>query len=255
MNTDKELSYREYIMRENNAFHAPYYPEFAFYIAVKNGEVDRVSQLCRNTFSEKSGFGKLSDNPLQNMKYHFVVTAALIARHCIEGSMEHEIAYSLSDVYIQKADRCTSIAQISKLHTAMTMDYAQRMKQIRKKQIFSRQIVKCVDYIYNNLHKRILMTDLAQYTGLNPSYLSRLFKKETGVTVTEYIQGKKIETARNMLQFSSYLPSQIASILAFPSQSYFIAVFRKKTGMTPKKYQDTCFRETGLSESINGYCR
>ncbi|NLO41105.1 MAG: hypothetical protein GX115_16760 [Ruminiclostridium sp.] len=100
MNIDKELSYREYIMRENNAFHAPYYPEFAFYIAVKNGEVDQVSQLCRNAFSDKSGFGKLSDNPLQNMKYHFVVTAALIARHCIEGRMEHEIAYSLSDVYI-----------------------------------------------------------------------------------------------------------------------------------------------------------
>lgn len=176
MNTDRELSYREFIMRENNAFHAPYYPEFAFYIAVKSGEVNQVSQL----------------------------------------------------------------------HTAMAMDYAQRMKHIRKKQIFSRQIEKCIDYIYNNLHKRILMTELARYTDLNPSYLSRLFKKETGVTVTEYIQGKKIDTARNMLQFSSYLPSQIASILAFPSQSYFIEVFRKKTGMTPKKYQDTCFRETGL---------
>ncbi|MBP7177111.1 MAG: AraC family transcriptional regulator [Thermoclostridium sp.] len=248
MNTNRELSYREFIMRENDAFHAPYDSEFAFYIAVKNGEVNKVLQMCGNEFSDKGGFGKLSDNPLQNMKYHFVVTAALIARHCIEGRMEHETAYSLSDVYIQKADRCTSIAQVSQLHKVMSLDYTQRMKQIQKKQIFSRQIVKCVDYIYNNLHKRILITELAQYTGLNPSYLSRLFKKQTGVTITEYIQNKKIETARNMLQFSSYLPSQIASILAFPSQSYFIEVFRKKIGMTPKKYQDICFRETGLNE-------
>ena len=57
MNIDKELSYRDNIMRENNAFHAPYYPDFVFYIAVKYGEVVQVSQLCWIAFSDKSGFG------------------------------------------------------------------------------------------------------------------------------------------------------------------------------------------------------
>ncbi len=238
MNTDKELSYQEFILRENNSFHTPCNSEFAFYVAVKNGEIDKVSQLCKDEFSDKRGLGKLSDNPLQNVKYHFVVTAALIARYCIEGGMEHEAAYSLSDVYIQRVDKCTLIKQISQLHTEMSMDYTQRMKKLRKNRVFSKQIVECIDYIYSNLHKKILITELAQYTGLNPSYLSRLFKKETGITVSEYIQIKKIETAKNMLKYSSYLTSQISSILAFPNQSYFIEVFRKRTGMTPKKYQD-----------------
>lgn len=247
MNEEKELSYREFILRENNSFHAPFGPEFSFYVAVKNGDVNKVLQLCKDEFSNKNGLGILSDNPLQNMKYHFVVTTALIARYCIEGGMEHEAAYSLSDVYIQMADKCPSIAQISQLHTTMTMDYAKKMKNLQKNRVISKQVVKCIEYIYNNLHKRILISELAEVTGLNASYLSRLFRKEMGFTVTEYIQIKKIETAKNMLKYSNYLLSQIATILAFPNQSYFIEVFKKRVGMTPKKYQDMCFRETGIN--------
>ncbi len=250
MDTYKELCYREFILRENHAFHAPYNQEFDFYFSVKNGDISRVSQLCRDEFSNKKGLGKLSDDPLQNMKYHFVVTAALIARYCIEGGMEHETAYSLSDLYIQEADKCISALQISKLHTAMSMDYTKRMKDIHKSRIFSKRIVKCIDYIYDNLHKRILVSELAQYAGINPSYLSRLFRNETGVTLTEYIQTRKIETAKNMLKYSEYIPPQIAAILAFPNQSYFIEVFRKRAGMTPKKYQDKHSKETGINAGI-----
>ena len=194
----------------------------------------------------KSGFGKLSENPLQSIKYHFVVTAALIARYCIEGGMEHETAYSLSDLYIQKADRAESLSRISRLHKEMSADYAQRMKALRKSRIYSKPIVKCIDFIYDNLHKRITIAELAECAGISESYLSRLFRKETGQTVTDYISGKKTEAAEKMLRYSDYLPSQISNILAFPNQSYFIRVFKKKTGMTPKKYRDEHFRKTGL---------
>ena len=64
--------------------------------------------------------------------------------------------------------------------------------------------------------------------------------------MTEYIRDRKIETAKNMLKYSEYRPSQIAAILAFPNQSYFIDIFGKAVGMTPKKYQDKYFREIGI---------
>lgn len=246
MNTDEELSYREYIMRESDEFHAPYNPDFEFYIAVRNGDIDKVAELSKTEFTEKSGFGKLSENPLQSIKYHFVVTAALIARYCIEGGMEHDAAYNLSDLYIQKADKASSFRQISQLHKEMSRDYTQRMKALRKNRIYSMPVVKCVDYIYDNLHKRILISELADYAGISESYLSRLFRKETGQTVTAYISGKKIEAAENMLKYSDYHPSQISNILAFPNQSYFIRVFRSNTGMTPKKYRDMHYRKVGI---------
>ena len=84
---------------------------------------------------------------------------------------------------------------------------------------------------------------LADYVKLNPSYLSRLFKQTTGVPVSVYIQSKKVADARNMLKYTDFSVSAIASILAFPTQSYFIEVFKKYEGMTPKQYREPCFRE------------
>ena len=249
MNIDKEWSYKEFIMRENNIIHAPYSSEFDFYLAVKSGDVNKVTMLCESAFTDKNGLGQLSDNLLRNCIYHFIITVAMIARYCIEGGMEHEAAYSLSDFYIQKADKCTTADQISRLHSIMVIDYTKKMNALKKDKICSKPIVKCIDYIYDNLHTRITVELLANYVGLNPNYLSILFKKETGVSISMYIQIQKIETAKNMLKYSDYSSSQIASILAFPTQSYFIEVFKKLVGLTPKKYQDLFFRETEINSS------
>ena len=54
-----------------------------------------------------------------------------------------------------------------------------------------------------------------------------------------------------MLIYSEYSPVEIATILCFPNQSYFTNVFRKKTGMTPKKYQQKHFRSTPIGEKTS----
>ena len=235
MQLKKELVYREFVQRENNLLRAPYNPEVSFYTAIKEGDVAKVEQLCQESLLDKEGLGTLSDHYLQNIKYHYVITTAIIARYCIEGGMELSNAYSLSDFYIQKADRCK-------------MDYAKRMRNLRKSKISSLHIAVCLDYIYDHLHTHITAEQLAKLTGLNISYLSRLFKKETGQTISNYIRDKKIETAKNMLLYSDFSPSEIASILAFPSQSYFTEVFRKTTGVTPRKYQESFLRTTALGK-------
>lgn len=242
MRYHKELIYREFVQRENNFLHAPYNPELEFYSVIKSGDIEKTRELCEESLLDKKGLGTLSENTLRNYKYHFVITTALVARYCIEGGMELPTAYSLSDFYIQKADRCTTIEDVAALHPDMCMDYAKRMRNMRKHKICSKPIAICVDYICDNLHTRITIKTLSELVNLNESYLSRLFKKEVGVTLSDYIQGKKIETAQNMLIYSEYSPSQIATVLAFPNQSYFTEVFHKRTGMTPKKYQELHFR-------------
>lgn len=246
MNIKKELFYREFIQRENNILRAPYNPELEFYSIIKSGNIAKIHSLCQERLLDKPGLGTLSEDSLQNMKYHFVITTALVARYCIEGGMELSTAYGLSDFYIQKADQCRTPKEVSDLHPVMCEDYTKRMKNLRKQKICSKHIADCVDYIYEHLHTRITINDLSEYVNLNPSYLSRLFKKETGTTVSAYIQNKKIETAQNMLVYSDYTLSQISSILAFPSQSYFTEIFHKRTGMTPTKYRALYFRSTEI---------
>lgn len=254
INIDREMSVREYAMRENSSYHAPYVPEFDFYYAVKNGDVVKVSQLCSVDFAKKDGLGKLCEDSLQNLKYHFAITAAMLARYCIESGMEHETAYSLSDLYIQSCDRCTNENELSGLHRNMSMDYTKRMAELRKNKVYSKQIVLCINYIYSHLHKKISVEELSKHTGLSPSYLSRLFRKETGESITEYIIKRKINAAKNMLKYSGYSLSEISATLAFSCQSYFTKIFKELEGVTPKKYRDmySFTTEINIFEKENG---
>lgn len=248
----KEFVYKEFLRKEENILRAPYNPELEFYSVIKFGDVKKTEELCEESFSGKKGLGILSENSLQNLKYHFVITVALIARYCIEGGMDVSTSYALSDFYIQKADDCGRAEELDRLHREVALDYARRMKKLRKDKICSIHVVRCIDYMHDHLHSKITVEELAESVNLNPSYLSRLFKQETGVSISEYIQQLKIEAAQNMLMYSEFTPARIATILAFPDQSYFIRVFRKHTGVTPRKYQSLHLREISLKEKEEG---
>lgn len=68
--------------------------------------------------------------------------------------------------------------------------------------------------------------------------MSRLFKKETGESISGYIRGKKMEVAQNLLRYTDHSMIEIANLLSFSSESHFIQQFREVVGMTPKKYRD-----------------
>lgn len=79
--------------------------EFLFYRAVANGDVDTVRKNCeQGRFMDTEGVGVLSRDPITNLKYHFVVTTAMVTRMCRQHGMELEQAFRLSDFYIQKLD-------------------------------------------------------------------------------------------------------------------------------------------------------
>jgi AraC-like DNA-binding protein len=108
----------------------------------------------------------------------------------------------------------------------------------------SKHILRCIDYIENNLHYTITLDDLAEHAGINANYLSTLFKKEFGKTVKEYIIIRRLDEAKRMLAHSEIPISDISNTLAFNSQSYFSLLFREHFNETPRQYRDRCFRMT-----------
>ena len=172
---EQERTVREYLQREEGFLRAGYFPELEFYSYVKAGNVKRVSELCSEPLHTKEGLGVLSDKPLQSMKYHFAITAALLARYCIEGGLDLADSYGLSDIYIRKADRAKRVEEISELHRKMCIDYTRHMKNLRKKSITSLPVAKAIDYIYEHLHTRITLPVLAEYAEVSSGYLSSPF--------------------------------------------------------------------------------
>lgn len=217
--------------------------EFAFYRAVSSGEVELVRQNCeQQKFLDMTGVGKLSRDPVTNLKYHFVVTTAFITRFCMRNGMEIEQAYRLSDFYILKLDAIHTLSGVASLHSRMVLDFAGKMRLLQKNTSTSKAVTDCIDYVYAHLTERITIDDLAEHVSLSASYLSRLFKQEIGISVSDYIREKKLDRAQNLLRYTDQSFAEIANILSFSSQSHFIQAFKNHTGMTPKKYRDS-FRQ------------
>lgn len=172
-----------------------------------------------------------------------LLTAA--SRIAIAGGMDAERAYNISDLYILKVDTVQTVDEVKALHADMFAFYTKEMAALDKAEVYSKLVVLCMDCIYNHLHETIRAGGLAAQVRLNRSYLSTLFKKETGQSISAYILSKRMELARNMLRFSEYSCAEIAAILAFSSQSHFIRVFRSQTGYTPKAFRNQFFRAAG----------
>ncbi|MDE5824573.1 MAG: AraC family transcriptional regulator [Lachnospiraceae bacterium] len=224
---------------ERDTYHRPLNDEQLFFNAVSSGDIDFVRENCRQQkFAETEGVGTLSRDAVTNLKYHFVITTAFVTRLCIGAGMELEQAFRLSDFYILKLDNLHTCQAVIDLHDHMVLDFTGKMRIMTRSSGMSRPITLCVDYIYAHIKERITIEDLAEYTELSASYLSRLFKKETGVSVSDYVREKKIEKAQHLLKFCDYGLVEIANYLSFSSQSHFIQLFKDFTGITPKKYRD-----------------
>ncbi len=222
----------EIVHRHQNA-------ELLFYQQVAKGDIEAIRSNCANhEFLNQAGVGLLSKDPLQNLKYHFVVSVAIISRLCVDNGMEMEKSYRLSDFYIQRLDDIDSVERMEELHDKMVIDYTSKMKIIRQNAGLSRPMTECMNYIYSHLKERITVKDLAEYTSNSASYISRLFKEELGVSTSDYIRTAKLEAAKNLLRYSDYSLVDIANYYSFTSQSHFCQLFQKETGLTPKKYRE-----------------
>ncbi|MBR4320316.1 MAG: helix-turn-helix domain-containing protein [Oscillospiraceae bacterium] len=237
--TEKKVAELLFQQREEGFERASFDREIAFYESIGTGNMEMMRFFASPLFSE--GCGVLSKDAIRNLKYHLVVSAALIARFCIRYGMTPEMAYQMSDLYIMKADEAQTEAEIRKIHQEMLEGYTRRMQRVRNSKVYSKQIVKSIEYISEHLHNRIMLSDMAEYLDISEAYLSRLFKEETGVSFSDYVNQQKVEAAASLLRYSDYTDSEISSLFCFSSQSYFIKVFRKHTGMTPKAYKKQYF--------------
>ncbi|WP_278883876.1 AraC family transcriptional regulator [[Ruminococcus] torques] len=237
---NKELFYQEFLNRENNKRHHKYDEEMLQYDLLKAGDINGLRRSMQMWTSALPGH--LCDDVLRNYKYMFVASITLVTRFAIEGGMDDEMAYNISDLYIQKMDKCTTKKELDTIYEDMWIFFTNKMSEIHKFNIYSKPILKCIDYIHNRLHEQLTIKELADLVNLNPNYLSALFKRETGQSITEYIRNMRLDAAKNMLKYSDISYAEIASILNFSSQSHFTKVFREKTGYTPKEYRQTFYR-------------
>lgn len=238
-NENNETEKLLYVQQAQEFFHEPIENENTVFALVAAGDIDKILEnKLKYSAEPDSGKGQLSDDPLRNQIYHFVVCAAVVARTCLAAGMSEETAYTLSDVYIRRADKCTSVKQVMELNDEMVMDYAVRMRGLRRAKRLSVPVRKAIKMISENMGKRLTVQQIADFTGYDRSHLHRLFKAEIGMGIHEYISAVRINAAKGMLKDGAHSIADIASLLGFSSQSHFCRSFSEAVGVTPKEYKD-----------------
>lgn len=108
----------------------------------------------------------------------------------------------------------------------------------------SSQIDKAIEYIRKNIHQNISRSEIASSIYMNPEYLSRLFKKEKGISLSDYVIQEKLKIASSLLKGTNLSISIIASNIGYTNFSYFTQVFKKVYGVSPSEYRQKVFKST-----------
>lgn len=222
--------------RENLEKHTSYASEREEYQVIRNGQTELVEGLFHRIPDGTPGI--LAKSSLRHYKNLFIASITLFTRAAIEGGVPEETAYAMSDGYIQTVEECRNLEGIERLRRKAAMRFTEEAKKYGQCH-YSPKLEKAMDYISLHLHTPVSLEEIAHEAGISPCYLSRTFKKETGISLVEFIQRERIEAACNMLKYSDYSAAEISQYLCFSNQSYFIRIFKKYQGMTPNRYRKT----------------
>ena len=240
--------------QEQGSRHNPYGQEVREVAAIRNGDLKALKQSWAEDYTGK--LGVVAKTPLRNHQNLGIILVTLASRAAMEGGVMPEIAYSFSDSYINKIEEAVSPEAALSLGRQAEYHYACLVQEAKKERTLpetvrntNSNISLCKDYIFSHLHEKIRISDIAKELYLNPNYLSDLFRKAEGITISGYILQEKLKLVKNMLIYSRYSYNEIASYLGFSSQSHLGMRFRKHTGMTLHQYRETYGRKEFQDDS------
>lgn len=110
-------------------------------------------------------------------------------------------------------------------------------KSVLKEDVKNEYFKKIIQHINQNFYKEISILSLSQDFSINPNYISQLFRKEVGMTFTDYITNLRMDYAKELLHKTQYSQGEVASKCGYTDYFYFIRVFKKTTGLTPGQFR------------------
>ncbi|MGN0204798.1 MAG: helix-turn-helix transcriptional regulator [Coprococcus sp.] len=202
--------------------------------AVGMGNESRALKLLA-IFQEQPLPPRLNDE-LRNYQ-NYSITMNTLLRKAAEHARVHPLHIDcLSNQNIRRIEELTDIHQCLDFQHQMVRDYCSliRHHNLKDYSILTQKIITCVN---SDLQADLTLKSLAEQLSVNASYLSTLFKKETGMPLTEYVNGCRIEHAQKLLLVTDLPIKEIAHQCGMADVYYFNRLFKRLTGTTPKKYR------------------
>jgi YSIRK-targeted surface antigen transcriptional regulator len=236
-NTDINRKYSEnsYIAKEEGINFNSHEMSNKLMRYIETGNVPALQKLL--THSAFTFTGKLANAKLRHLKNLFISTINMAFNAAMKGGLSPSIAYQLSEVYIQQAERLTDPDAVAALIEQSMTDFAKRVADSIIPANADNTLRQVIQYVRSNINQNITVADVSKHVGFSRPHLSQKFKKETGIELSGFIRKCKLEEAKDLLAYSNKSISEISSYLCFSSQSHFQKAFKNQFGVTPQAYR------------------
>jgi YesN/AraC family two-component response regulator len=176
-------------------------------------------------------------DPIRDMKNYCIIINTLFRKAVERGGVHPIHIDSVSGEFAKKIELRSSLEDIYKLMLEMVKVYCQLVNKYSVRD-YSPTVQKVVVMIESNLSSDLTLSELASNLNINASYLSTVFKKETGKTITAYVNEKRIELAQELLKTTNLQIQTIAQYCGIVDVHYFTRLFKKTTGVSPKQFRE-----------------
>jgi len=204
--------------------------------AVSKGLTHKAEMIFANITPENALERRLTDS-LRNTKNFLIILNTLLRKGAEQGKVHPFHIDVVSSDFALKIEATQSVEECSELLKYMVKKYC-RLVNKHSQRNYSLLIQKVITQIESDIASDLSLNNLSKIFEVNPSYLSSLFKKETGSTLTDYVNKMRVERAKELLISTNIQIQNIAQRCGMLDVNYFTKTFKKYTELTPKKYRE-----------------
>ena len=202
--------------------------------AVSKGKLHLLTAVASSVFN--NGATQRLNDSLRDRKNYLIILKTLLRKAAEYGGVHPLHIDKLSSRFANQIENVYTIKQVQNLQEEMIRAFCLLVKQhsLSKYSYYVGQALTLVQY---DLTADLRLKTISEKLNVNSSYLSHLFHREYGCTLTEFITKERINYGIYLLQFTSKPLQSIASECGIHDVNYFIKLFKKQTGFTPSRYR------------------
>lgn len=183
----------------------------------------------------KNGLPHMLDDPLMEWKFYLVglltyITYFLNDSGVVENYYDHSRVELTKEVY-----NAQSVEQCEEILRKIARFFSEREQEPER--TLSPLVRKIITDVDTDLKEPLTLQYFSEKLEVNGSYLSNLFRRETGKTITQYVTDQRLKHAENLLRYTNKPVRSVAAEVGIGDAQYFSRLFRKKTGMKPTEYR------------------
>lgn len=218
-----------------NAMEERYNFENALIDAVASGNINSA-QLMMANFSSLAFENRVTDQ-LRNLKNYCIIMNTLFRKAAERGGVHPIYIDKTSSGFAKQIENAHTVAQVSEMMPEILKTYCNLVKKNSVKG-YSPPVKKVIIKIDSDLTADLSLNAMAALCNVSPSYFSALFKKETGVTLTDFVTNRRIRFAKHLLKTTNLQIQTIAQHCGILDFHYFCRMFKKSVGLTPTQYRE-----------------